>query len=339
MNRIIYVLLFAVALFLLTMYDLYTAFLLAMIWIAVPILTWAMAFLSRKSMKCAVSCPLCGRKGETMDIALSLTGPFVPFLSSVTAYLGGQEYDAYEQKGKEIRFLFQKELLHCGRVPMDSLTVVWKDPFGLFHFHITTPGSIILVLPSRIGKTPLIVKRLLSIAGSDEVEYFGATEYKPGDNPHLINWKITARRDDVYVRDSMPADNVKITLAADYTNREEVMDTIGDALYSTGWALASSHMTFRFAWATKDGLPVVTTIHTPSEWQDAILSFLRQGGDHGLAKSPLSPLVPICYITGNPNPSVSPSLHPTIWCALEGANRAALSGRRAIFHALGGTAT
>lgn len=337
MYRLYYLCILAAAFFLMIIYDLYAAFLLAMILLLVPLLCLAWGYLAKRSLSCQMVVPPSGERGMPMEVMVSVKGPLLPFLSSMTAFLAGKEYDAYEEEGREIHFLFQFPMAHCGRLPLTGGYISWQDPFGLFHFRQEVSPATVLVLPKRVGQVPSILKSLLSLCGSEEVEYFGATPYKPGDNPHLINWKITARTDDVYIRDSSPADAIRVTLAADYATKEDERDTLGDALYSAGLALTASRMTFQFAWITEKGQPVVETIRSQESWHQAIAGFLRQGGTGALAASTLSPYVPICYFTNNPEPTISPLLHPAIWCSKEDAPQTVLSGRHAIFHALGGT--
>lgn len=338
MSRLYYFFILAAAFFLMIIYDLYAAFLLAMILLLVPLLCLAWGYMAKRSLSCQLLAPNSGERGVAMEITLSVKGHFLPFLSSLTAFLDGKEYEAYEEEGNEIHFLFALPMEHCGRLPLTGGYISWQDPFGLFHFRQEVAPATVLVLPKRVGQVSSILKSLLALCGSEEVEYFGATPYKPGDNPHLINWKITARTDDVYVRDSSPADAIRVTLAADYAAKEDDRDILGDALYSAGLALTASHMPFQFAWVTEKGQSVVETIRSQESWQNAIAGFLLQGGAGALATSSLSPYVPICYLTDNPQPSISPLLHPAIWCSAEGAPRAVLSGRSAIFHALGGRA-
>ena len=337
MNYFYYICMALIAILLMILYDLYAAFLLAVIFLLLPCVSWGLGKVWRRKLSAEVSYPLSAQRGTAVEIVLSAKSSWISFFSSLTAFLDKEEYESYEEKAAAINFIFEKSLLHCGRIPLGKATLTWKDFFGLFHYQKEIPTGTLVVLPKRIGQVPQILRSLLRAAHSDEVEYFGATEYKPGDNPHLINWKITARRDEVYVRDSAPADQAKMALAADYAADPEERDTIGDALYSAGLALISSHMAFHFAWVTDKGVPVTTLIRSDAEWKESISSFLKQGGDGALQNCHLSPSLPICYLTGNPSPMVASPLRPTIWCAKDGVKRAALSGRKQIIHALGGT--
>ena len=119
---------------------------------------------------------------------------------------------------------------------MGEAHIRWTDPFGFHTFTLNAGNVSIIVLPLKMGEYKATMKTLRLIAGSDEPERFGATLYKPGDNPHLINWKVTARTDDVYVRDMYPAEGTNLVLAADYARKPDERDLLCDALYSAGLA-------------------------------------------------------------------------------------------------------
>lgn len=337
MGRFYYVFLLLIAFFLMVIYDLYDSFLLSVMLLLSPFYLYFFSKKAGRSVSFACEAPSRVERGKEAEIAISLKSPFLPFLSSPEVRLSGSPYEAYEEEKEGLVFYFTRSMVHCGRLSLGKITFSWKDPFGLFHFQRELPASPILVYPKQAGTFHDALAALRRIAGSEEVEYFGATEYKPGDNPHLINWKVTARKDDVYVRDSYPAGSDRIVLAADYEEDEVLRDTVGDALYSAGLALLSARIPFRFVFAAPKGT-ASHTIRTREEWMDALSGFLRAGRTGALMGSGLSPYIPICYITGNPNPPIPPELFPAIWCAKEGAERAALSGRREIYKALGGDA-
>ena len=335
MGRLYYLIVLFIAFLIMVLYDLQGAFLLSLVMILTPL---PLYFLKRKlapKLILTLSAPKSVRRGENLEVALTVKGPFLFLLASPDASLNGIPYEPYEEENGKLTFYFEKEALHCGRVDLGKPSISWTDPFGLFHFHKEAAPSDCLVFPKQVGSAGSILESLRRLSASDEVEYFGATEYKPGDNPHLINWKITARKEEVFVRDSYPAESEKFVLAADYEENEEYRDIIGDALYSAGLALLSVPSSFRFAFTTKAG-PVSQMIRTRDDWEEAIRGFLEAGRNQALRESPLSPYVPIVYLTGNPDPPVSPVLHPAIWCAAPDAPRAMLSGKGEIYEALGG---
>ncbi|MEE3453347.1 DUF58 domain-containing protein [Dialister sp.] len=335
MGRLYYLIVLFIAFLIMVLYDLQGAFLLSLVMILTPL---PLYFLERKlapKLILTLSAPKSVRRGENLEVALTVKGPFSFLLASPDASLNGIPYETYEEENGKLTFYFEKEALHCGRVDLGKPSISWTDPFGLFHFHKEAAPSDCLVFPKQVGNAGSILESLRRLSASDEVEYFGATEYNPGDNPHLINWKITARKEDVFVRDSYPAESEKFVLAADYEENEEYRDIIGDALYSAGLALLSVPSSFRFAFTTKAG-PVSQMIRTRDDWEEAIRGFLEAGQAQALRESPLSPYVPIVYLTGDPDPPVSPVLHPAIWCVAPDAPRAMLSGKGEIYEALGG---
>ena len=335
MGRLYYIIVLFIAFLLMVLYDLEGAFLLSLVMILTPLPLYGLERWIAPRLILTLSAPKSVRRGEKLEIALTVKGPFLFLLASPDASLNGVPYETYEEGNGNITFYFEKNALHCGRVDMGKPSISWTDPFGLFHFRKTSAPAGCLVFPKQVGNVHTILESLRKLSASDEVEYFGATEYKPGDNPHLINWKITARKEEVFVRDSYPAESEKFVLATDYEENEEYRDTIGDALYSAGLALLSVPSSFRFAFTTKAG-PVSQMIRTRDDWEEAIRGFLEAGQAQALRDSPLSPYVPIVYLTGDPNPPISPVLHPALWCAAPDAPRAMLSGKGEIYEALGG---
>ena len=337
MNYLSYLFLAIIALLLMILYDLYAAFLLAVTLLLVPLLALALGYATRRSVSVTLSAPRRMQRGDSAEICVTAKGRFLPFVSSLTATMAGKEYDSYETEKDEARFYFRIDSTHTGRITLPAPRLSWKDPFGLFHFHKDAKAHALLVLPRPMGDYAHTLKSLRRLAGSEEMEYFGATPYHPGDNPRLINWKVTARTEDIYVRDCMPQDDARLILAADYEEDDALRDLLADALLSCGLALTAARMPFRFAWMTIHGEEIITSVKDKAGWEEAVAEFLLAGGENALKTSHLSPLLPICYLTGDPAPAVSPILHPSIWCVRD-AKGAALSGKAAIARALGGEA-
>lgn len=335
MTYLSYLFLVIIAFLLMILYDLYAAFLFGVLLLLVPLLSLAAGYALRRLVTVTLTAPYRARRKDAVEVCLSARGRYLPFFSSLSATLAGREYDSYEKEKDEIRFFFRIDTAHAGRITLPAARLSWKDPFELFHFQKDTESATLLVLPRPMGDYAHTLQSLLRLSGSEEVEYFGATPYQPGDNPRLINWKVTARTDDVYVRDHMPADNARLILAADYERDETLRDLLTDALLSCGLALTAARMPFRFAWMTTRGEEIITSIKDKAGWEEAVAQYLLTGGENALKTSHLSPYTPICYLTGNPAPAISPVLHPSIWC-MRDAKDAAISGKAAIIRALGG---
>lgn len=338
MNRIFCFFLFLIAFLVMTLYDLYSAFLAAMLLMTAPLLSVLFGYRARQYLSFSLAVPRKVRRREETEAVLTLEGKPVPFLNHFSVSAESGKEGALLPGGKAFSFSLPFSVPHCGRTETGAMHISWTDPFGLCLFRKDFPSRRILVMPEPIGSGEAILKSLSRLQSSDETEHFGAAEYKPGDNPRLINWKVTARTDEVYVRDTFPAESDSLILAADYEEDGALRDIVTDALYSVGLALTGAHRPFRFAWSSVQGVPVLETIRTKEDWQRAVSDFLCRGGGPALAAAELNPTVPLLYLTGNPDPPVSPALSPVIWCASEGARRAALSGKSALAGALGGDA-
>ncbi len=83
------------------------------------------------------------------------------------------------------------------------------DLFGLVRFRFSLPVNGEIRVHPRIKS---IYERLVSDAGGDEVikaratvnstDFFESRKYYPGDDPRRINWKLYARFDELYIRET-----------------------------------------------------------------------------------------------------------------------------------------
>lgn len=320
------------AFLLMVIYDQYDAFLLGMILALFPLPLYGMGKWAGRHFQADVTAPSHMVRGEKEEISISLKNPLLPFLPLPDVFLAGIPCESYEEEGPS--FFFTQEAAHTGRVDLGKISIYWKDPSRLFTFHKDIPSSPILVYPKKRGNRKAALKSLMKMTSAEDEEYFGATPYTPGDNPRLINWKITARTEDVYVRDSYPENNAKMILAADYEEDGNLRDMACDTLYSLGLALLSARIPFLFLFRSGKGT-VCEKITSLESFENGISGFLRGGRSGALEGARISPSIPVCYITGNENPSIPPSLTPYIWCMKE-SRKAYLSGKAEIDRALGG---
>lgn len=319
------------AFLIMVIYDQYDAFLLGMMLALFPLPLYGLGKWAGRHFQSDIRAPSLMVRGEAEEIGISLKNPLLPFLPLPEVSVDGFPYESYEDGPV---FFFTKEASHCGRVDMGKVSLSWQDPSRLFTFHKDIPSSSYIVYPKKIGNRDAALRSLMAMTSSEDKEYFGATLYHPGDNPRLINWKITARKEEVYVRDSYPESSAKIILAADYEEDGNARDLVCDTLYSLGLALLSARIPFLFLFRSGRGT-VSEKISNRESFENSLSGFLRGGRDHALEGASLPPSIPLCYITSERNPSIPPSLSPYTWCVREGGN-AYLSGKAGISHALGG---
>ncbi len=96
--------------------------------------------------------------------------------------MAGKEYDSYETEKDETRFYFRIDTAHAGRITLPAPAFPGKTRSD-FHFQKDAKAATLLVLPRPMGDYAHTLKSLLRLSGSEEVEYFGATPYQPGDDP------------------------------------------------------------------------------------------------------------------------------------------------------------
>ena len=148
---------------------------------------------------------------------------------------------------------------------------------------------------------------------------------------------MTARTDDVYVRDSEPANGTDLLIACSTPQSPDQRDTIGDTLLSAGLALLHSGKTFTLLFLSSTGprKEIITSV-------DAFYTALEECIGRGLSGNVLEQAEklipaqsPLLYLTGESHVFIPPALHPVIWSASP-CDNADISGRNDIMTQLGG---
>jgi uncharacterized protein (DUF58 family) len=126
-----------------------------------------------------------------------------------------------------------------------------SDPLGTFTRSITVPTEPIQVLPTESTLRRVVSPRALrSIAGShhsrqrgDGIEHIDSRPFVPGDRARSVNWRVTARRGELWVDQRRPERSGEVVLFLD------TFATLGDHLDNTlrrtvdlAVALATSHV-------------------------------------------------------------------------------------------------
>ncbi len=331
MNRIAFLIAAVCALLFMIVYDLYAAFLLGLILLITPILGIAAAFYAKNRIKVSLHHPERAEREKEIGVTLSLAGPFLSFLN-----VSARSKDYALSASSDSDFLFSFPVPHCGQILLEDFELIISDPFRLVRFHLPIPSSSVLVMPRLAGNFQDALHAFLSNPSLEEKEHFGATEYRPGDSMKLVNWKVSARKEELYIRDSYPASSGELAIAADYSAKENDRDLIGDALLTGGMALLSAGKPFTFLWRAENGTSVSSLIRTKEEWISALSSFLSAGGHHALQDARVPSGLPTCYLTDSLSPFIPAHLHPRLWCTDERNSQADIAGKIGFTRALGG---
>lgn len=334
MPRLSYACIAAGFLFLTVMYDFYNPFLALAAVLIAPLPTIFLAWRAGRRLALEWTVPDTLRRGDEMDSKVRLKGPYLSVLPAPRIRASLAAVNPSAESGV---YTVSLPAAHCGVMDLGKLTISLSDAFRLTSWKTRKNGGTAVVLPRQIGRLPAAAALLARLCRPDEVEHFGAAEYHPGDDVHLINWKVTARKDALYVRDTLPAGASPLLLAADLPKDDDKRDTVCDALYTCGAALLSEKSSFSFL-RMEGHAPRLSEVKTPGEWNAVIAHFLRTGNETNPLESGASllpPDLPILYLTGAAAPRLPGRIHPTVWSA-DPDSKAALAGRAAIEAALGG---
>lgn len=336
MNRTPYFFIVAAGLFLLVMYNLYGAFLVGAAAVIAPLPGLIIAHHLKKKFKVLLTLPHSISRGTAAAAQLTVTGP-VGWIPSFTAQNRGEAIELSEGN-RNLSGTIPFEAPHCGIYEEKGITLTYTDYFSLKTFHLPVNSAVTFVMPRAYGDTARILDALRILKSPSEMEYYGATTYKPGDNPRLINWKVSARKDEVFVRESIPSNTSEFILAAENSENDDKRDTIGDTLLSIGLAMTRSGKSFHFLWLHKDGKTVKTLITRESEFLTSLREFLTYGECSDLLTSAEHEIprgFPVLLITGRKQADIPSSIHPAVWSA-DSEAAANLAGRNAIVNFLGG---
>ena len=133
-----------------------------------------------------------------------------------------------------------------GYYPVGPLDMQYGDVFGFrqeerWHEEPTMVIVYPTVVPiSRLGlpsTTPLGTEKSARILYQDPSRVIGAREYTPSDSPRMINWKVSAARGDLFVRQVEPAVSHEVLILLD----------LSPAGYSQGWVDFASELSVTVA--------------------------------------------------------------------------------------------
>jgi uncharacterized protein (DUF58 family) len=335
MNRLSYIIAALAGFFLLTMYSLYAAFLAGMMAILAPVPGLIYASWISRRLSARLNTPRRLIRNEEESASLEISGPS-RWISSFHLLIEDREFTAVLHE--DGLFSFPVRPPHCGIYETNQVRIWYTDFFSLRRFYLPSVSNRLVVMPRPLGNPEAILHVLSRLMAPVEMEYYGAAPYKAGDNPRLINWKVTARKDDVFVRESVPASSSELIIAVETSSDASVKDTVMDVLYSTGMALLSEHHVFTLFYLSSPNTPEKRIISNVSSFMTVLTHFLSHDGGNGVLMdaSHLIPRgTPLLLITGYPDPAVPVHLKPAIWNA-HNSGKGTIAGRQALERVLGG---
>lgn len=172
---------------------------------------------------------------------------------------------------------------YCGRLTIYTKTLVLLDYLRLWktklHPNVQTE---IVILPQTwpIGaylsnQTALMIESdtfSKQKCGDDPSEVFAIREYRAGDAPNRIHWKLSTKTDTLMMKEfSLPVTNaVSILLSwSDYSVR--LLDTMVETLFSISDALSAAELMHSISWFDEEHEALITQqINAPEDFSVAV---------------------------------------------------------------------
>ena len=238
----------AVAFFI--VYQQWLAWYVLMVLAAIPFVALILSFLAAHFFKVRVKAP----RSVTVK-----TGASLLFTSSTTPYVPGQIYrvkmtiiELMSRERQEHTFVCQigtdKSVLlqtdHCGTYKIESIKVRVYDRLGLIpickkvDLHGEVPVMPELRMPEIVVDSNGFRAKLLSKSQSPFSELYDIREYIQGDPIKNIHWKMSAKKDDIMVKEPQEESHgrARVVMPLEGT-RDKVDQNLGEVLFTIRYFL------------------------------------------------------------------------------------------------------
>lgn len=147
---------------------------------------------------------------------------------------------------------------HCGRLVCRVEGARVCDLLGLFPIPMAGRGEgAVLLLPQAPEDGPEELplpeqghgQALRPRPGGGPGEDYDLREYRPGDPPRSIHWKLSSKLDELLVRETLEADPTALILTYDHFGTPEALDGIFDRLYALSQQLLAAGRPHEIQWA------------------------------------------------------------------------------------------
>lgn len=213
-------------------------------------------------------------RGESTEMILAADNlSFYPFAHAVFRYTVSNSlnpnsvvhsYDLYIAPKEKMRFELSLRLTNCGNYIVSLESVKLTELFGFVSKTIKPKSAVeAIVYPNELelndvieaeGGTPneeTVHER--NAKGSDPSEIFEIREYRMGDRPQQIHWKLSAKEQELMSKEFSDSigESFEVFLCNDYSDNHQ-MDAYFDLMYSVGMNLAKRGIFFSYSWYKED---------------------------------------------------------------------------------------
>ncbi len=202
-------------------------------------------------------------------------------------------YDLYVAPKEKLRYEVPVSYVNCGNYVVSLRKVTVRDLFGFVSKTKTVDAiSEVIVLPLEInledsiegtGGTPndeTVYER--NEKGSDPSEIFEIREYRMGDRPQQIHWKLSAKQRELMAKEfsDVIGEAFEIFLCNDYTDNHQ-MDAYFDVMFSLGVYFARKGIFFSYSWYSEEDATIEKmSINSEEKVTEALLAMYYSQSRH-----------------------------------------------------------
>ncbi len=263
-NRIIYLIVFAVCLICAYAFNSYTMFLIAAAFPAAFVILWAYLLINYPYVKCTVE--TAGRdadRGKYFKVRVKVKMLLPAGKIRARLRFTGSFSDETEERFVVLKSganEFMVSCAHCGMTQITLTDIRIYDPVSVFFIKKRIGASVsVSVLPTAkniSGLPPVYGGEMTDEGeyskerpGSDASEVFELREYRDGDKPSRIHWKLSERTDSLMVKEYSLPEETRIALYADMRKcAAEQADMMLSCLMSAAVYLLEHNVVFLLAW-------------------------------------------------------------------------------------------
>ncbi len=169
---------------------------------------------------------------------------------------------------------------HCGALAVSASGTAVYDYLGLFRFRVRkAPSAIVRVMPKSLKLTvpeefkSILARSLRVKRGGGFSENHEIRPYRPGDTLNLIHWKLSAKADELMLREPMEPDQGLALLTLDINGSPEELDRKFIRLQCYGNYLRAHGIAFEVLALTERGMEN-WIIREETEWKTCIDALL-----------------------------------------------------------------
>lgn len=275
-NRVLYLALLLCSIWIFIVYIDYSALAILVLFVTLPIVMLIITFICSRNVTVSVM----GDNGmvekhSTGKITLHVKNTsLMPFSGAIMYITVENCYDGkkYTKKLKinipdrEVsKFIINISSPYCGKIHVSVSRFKIYDCFGIWSFKgkIKNEGDIYVV--PHINVVNLVANRNMNeyvedpvmyseqIPGDDNSQVFDVREYMQGDKIQRIHWKLTAKKEDMYVKEfSMPIDASAMIFAelsvSDNTDTIKYADAVIETVFLISMAMLNNEQYHYICW-------------------------------------------------------------------------------------------